>query len=507
MVNENQSPNEKSSLINDDYKFLFDNSKGFIRIPIWGHIPLTDFAKSVIAHPNFFRLRGIKQLSFVEYVFPGATHTRLEHCIGVFHLTKSIFQSLVLNEVNFDNPQKKEFLKPENIKTLLAGALLHDLGHYPHAHLVETLKFSKNESSVFTHHQEMAEKFLFEKVDGISIADILENEWKIDPKRVVTIINGNKKKEPIAKIVSGTLDPDKMDYIIRDAHHCSVPYASVDIGRLIESFVLDIDRNRLAITEKGIAPFESLIFSKYMMTRHIYWHHTVKSFGSMLKLFVQEALDKNIISSGKLMKIFYESNDEELLFRLLEQFKKHREDFGFVELLELLKKRKPYKSLVSVVFSKTENTSFKKGIVRIPTGVMDHLSERSAKKLKSSNNLINTLNKLHLDPVFRRKTELNLIKLLNKKHQNQLEIKEHELIIDAPGFDSIFEYDDLRELQVYDPKGNNYFSLNGSHLTMFQPEFISGFEPFSKELQVLVHPRLLTLLKDNKTDILRELIG
>ena len=494
-----------TNLRTERYHFLFDNTEGFIRIPIWGHIPLSKAAKKVISHPNFFRLRGIKQLSFVEYVFPGATHSRLEHCIGVFHLTKNIFQSLVLNEVNFSTESNRLMLEPNNIKTVLAAALLHDIGHYPHAHLIETLTFSGNSSFEFIHHQQLAEKFLYEKIDGISIADILTTDWGIDPKRVLTIINGDKSQEPLAKIVSGTLDPDKMDYLIRDAHHCSVPYASVDIGRLIESFVIDSDRQRLAITEKGIAPFESLIFSKYMMTRHIYWHHTVNTFGSMLKLFLQEVLDHKIIQANELMSVFYESNDEELLYRLIHQLDLNKREFKPTALLDLIKKRKPYKNAVTVSFSRTEATDFAKGIINLPQGILDQTSDRAGKKNLSQYPMIKKLSDLHHDATFRRQTEIRLVRLMNELTSNQLEIQPHEVLLDTPGFHSIFEYEDLRELQVYDVENKKFSPLNGSRLTMFQPEFISGFEPFAKELQILVHPRLDGKMNQFQTQLISEI--
>lgn len=478
-------------MLRDRYHFLFDNTEGFIRIPVWGHIPLSLAAKRVISHPTFFRLRGIKQLSFVEYVFPGATHTRLEHCIGVFHLTKNIFQSLVLNEINFQTETDRQMLDPENIKTLLAAALLHDVGHYPHAHLIETLTFSGKSSIDFTHHQVLAENYLFEKIDGISIADILESDWKINPNRVMTIINGNKQSEPLAKIVSGTLDPDKMDYLIRDAHHCSVPYASVDISRLIESYVLDSKHQRLSISEKGIAPFESLIFSKYMMTRHIYWHHTVRTFGAMLKLFIQEVLDQQIISASELSSIFYQSNDEELLFRLTDAIKNNKNKFDAVELLDLIKKRQPYKNMAHIQFSRTEPTSVKTRTVHLPNGILDHTSDRSGRRNKITDPLIKKMSDLHHDAYFRRLVETELAEKLNHLTNNKYQIKSFEVLLDTPGFHSIFEYDDLKELQIYSESTKQFFPLNGSQLTMFQPEFISRFEPYAKDLQILVHPRLL----------------
>lgn len=491
-------PNE----VTDEFPVLFNYSEGYIRIPVWGHIPMDRKVRSVVSHPSFFRLRGIKQLSFVEYVFPGATHSRLEHSIGVFHITRQVFQSLVQNPVNLNGDFKRETLSDENIRTLMAGALLHDLGHYPHAHLLEDLNLSKEDPTGFIHHQDMAEKFLYEVVDGTSLALILEDQWQVDPVRIMAIIRGDKEKEPLGKIVSGNLDPDKMDYLVRDAHHCAVPYASVDIGRLIESFVLDSDRNRLAITNKGIASFESLVFSKYMMTRHIYWHHTVKTFGSMMKRLVQDLMDDHLMSPEKLKQIFYESNDEQLLWRLSSETSTLAENNPSLVLLDFIIKRKPYKNLLSVGFTRDGKKGEQPGLVVVPKGVMDHQSKRYGREVNTRDPIILALNRLHHDPIFRKEKEIQLAGWLNSKTGGRYQILSHEVLIDAPGFHSIFEYADLMELHLFNPKSDSFQPLYKNHLTMFQPEFISAFEPFAKELQILVHPRLAELKKQEWESVL-----
>lgn len=471
--------------MSSEYPSLFHFSEGYLRLPVWGHIPLDSRLRSVISHPLFFRLRGIRQLSFVEYIFPGATHTRLEHSIGVFHLTRQVMQTLVQNPASESG---RDLLTDETIRMLLAGALLHDMGHYPHAHLLENLKLSSQDRDGFIHHQEMAEDLLFEKRDGVSLADVLETEWQVDPKRVLSVIRGDKKMEPLGKILSGNLDPDKMDYLVRDAHHCAVPYASVDTARLIESFVFDKERSRLAITNKGIASFESLVFSKYMMTRHIYWHHTVKTFGAMMKRLVQDLMDDHILDPVTLKNLFYQSGDEQLLFRLRAETEKT--GFPSLELLDGIIDRKPYKKLAVFGFTRETPNPDPDRLIQVPKGVMDHLASRFGKDLKTQDPVILAVNRLFHDPIFRKETEIDLAEKLNRKTNHRYRIRPHEVLIDSPGFHSVFEYADLMELQVYSVRDHTFRPLYHNHLTLFQPEFISGFEAFSKELQILVHPRL-----------------
>lgn len=482
----------------DPFDFLFDRSQGHIRIPIWGHIPLDRKVRKLIGHPHFFRLRGIKQLSFVEYVFPGATHSRFEHSLGVWYLTTVIFQNLVKNPVNQNSDAARACLIPENIRTLQAAALLHDLGHYPHAHLLESQSFSPSDPEGFLHHQVLARDIMKEKTDGESIEDILTNEWQVNPERVFAIITGDKSAEPLGKIVSGILDPDKMDYLIRDAHHCAVPYASVDIWRLIESFVLDSERNRLSVSPKGIASFESLMFSKYMMTRHIYWHHTVKTMGTMLKRLIQDLLDEGSLKPGDLKQIFYESNDEQVLSSI--QQLTSGSSAGFLTLLDQIIKRRPYKKLLTIGFSRGTHEADQ---IAVPDGVMDHRSERFGKVPATDDPVIRRLNNLHLDPVARKQMEAHLARVIMKR--TGLQVEPFEVLLDLPGFHTIFEYRDLDELRIWNPQTGVFDPFVGTPLTVFQPDWISRLETSARQIQILVHPRLAGLRNQNWSFLREEL--
>ena len=121
----------------EQFSFLFSQDGGYLRIPIWGHIPLSLAARRIIEHPDFVRLQRIRQLGWVYYVFPGASHTRFEHSIGAYHLSVLMLQRLVLNPANWDGDVPK--ITPEEARVFLAASLLHDIGHYPFAHLVDRL--------------------------------------------------------------------------------------------------------------------------------------------------------------------------------------------------------------------------------------------------------------------------------------------------------------------------------------------------------------------------------
>ena len=99
--------------------------------------------------------------------------------------------------------------------------------------------------------------------------------------------------EPLAGLVSGSLDVDKLDYLSRDAWMCGVPYGVIDVDRLLTSLTVAPGREgrpTLALYEKGLAALESLLFAKYQMYRNVYWHHAVRSATVMFKRLVRHAI-------------------------------------------------------------------------------------------------------------------------------------------------------------------------------------------------------------------------
>ncbi|MCX6376344.1 MAG: HD domain-containing protein [Armatimonadetes bacterium] len=173
----------------EQFSFLFTNDGGYLRIPIWGHIPLSSAARRIIEHPDFVRLSKIRQLGFVHYVFPGASHTRFEHSIGAYHLSVLMLQRLVLNPAT---PP----ISREDACLFLAASLLHDIGHYPLAHLVDRLPSGTLRTphsalrTVFESHEDRARSYILGDRSAGSIYAVLKDEWGIDePERVADIIS------------------------------------------------------------------------------------------------------------------------------------------------------------------------------------------------------------------------------------------------------------------------------------------------------------------------------
>lgn len=454
------------------FSFLFAQDGGYLRIPIWGHIPLSRGARWIIEHPDFVRLQRIRQLGFVYYVFPGASHTRFEHSIGAYHLSVLVLQRLVLNPASW-RADATPCISPEEARLFLAAALLHDIGHYPFAHLVDTIPAgpaSRITSHAFASHEDRATEYILGDTAPGSIYSILKEEWGIgDPAQVARIIAAPEDSGLPGRMLSGILDPDKMDYLMRDAWACGVPYGNIDTDRLIESLVLDVgpDRRRLGISEKGIAPLESLVFAKYMMFRHIYWHHAVRIAVAMFTRYVQDALDAGIVDPSS----FYSLPDDALIELLASESDK----VASGELAVRLRDRDLYKRGFTLY-------------PEHPAGEEEFaLSQDEMERVKD----------LYRDPERRREKEIAISRLLNDLEG--LELSGSEVLLDIPRLSSVFDLDDFRDLRVLvSPQTGGegrFVPFNSFGFTLLTADFAQEFERYSRRLQVICRPDIREALR------------
>ncbi|HDZ35598.1 MAG TPA: HD domain-containing protein, partial [Thermococcus sp.] len=202
-----------------------------IHDPIHGHIELDDFALRLVDTPEFQRLRRITQLGLAYLAYPSARHTRFEHSLGTFYLAKRIAR-----------------YNPEIEDGAVYAALLHDLGHYPFSHTLEGL---------YPRHEENTRRILKEG----EIRDVIEERYSL--KEFLGFL-----KHPI---VSGDIDADRMDYLVRDAYYTGVAYGLVDLDRLVRN--LRYDGERLVIGQKGVMAAQSLLLARSMMYPTVYQHH------------------------------------------------------------------------------------------------------------------------------------------------------------------------------------------------------------------------------------------
>jgi uncharacterized protein len=239
-----------------------------VRDPVWGHIGFSRPLLKVVEHEQFQKLGRIRQLGPAALVYPGATHTRLAHSLGVFHLSRRLIASLVRRSPHTG-------VSVEGVKAFLCAALLHDIGHYPYAHSLKDLGVEA--------HERLASRVILDE-----LAPTIRSELHVEPEAVAAIIDhrsGYRGGEDVRffwKLLSGVLDPDKLDYLNRDAYCCGVPYGIQDVDFALGE-VWPHPEAGIAISRKGVTAIENILFSKYLMYKTVYWHKTVRIATAMIK--------------------------------------------------------------------------------------------------------------------------------------------------------------------------------------------------------------------------------
>ncbi len=253
--------------------------KKFIRDSVYGDINLNDFEVKIMDMPQFQRLRRIKQLGLISLIYPGATHTRFEHSIGTMNLGSKLAEELEL--------------KKDEIELIRTSALLHDIGHGPFSHV--------SEGVLSVPHEELT-KFVVTKT---SMKDLLEEKFNVN--EIVDIVNG---KGYLGPIVSGELDVDRMDYLLRDSHNTGVAYGIIDYERIISNLKLE---NGLTLDIKGVQAAEGALVSRYFMYPSVYQHHTTRIVNSMFRRAMKKVIDEKIINENDIHK--YDDADMISIFR------------------------------------------------------------------------------------------------------------------------------------------------------------------------------------------------
>ena len=248
---------------------LFDLQAGgpLIRIPHQLDVPFTARVRSIVDTAEFQRLRQISQLGLASRIYPGATHSRFEHALGVFHNALKYLWQLGKDQ------RFAAAVSPHQAEVLMVAALLHDLGHWPFCHPIEDMGLAD-----LPPHEQFAAEFL---APDRELGQVLKQEWGIEPDEVLDVLVAKSDSATLRlmrSILSGPIDIDKMDYLERDSLHAGVPYGrNFDRGRLIQSLIVNENGDGLAISSKGKTAAELMVFARYVMFSEVYWHHAVRS--------------------------------------------------------------------------------------------------------------------------------------------------------------------------------------------------------------------------------------
>lgn len=263
-------------------------SDKIIRDPIHGFVKLSPWEQDVLDHRVFQRLRRVRQLALTEMVYPGACHSRFEHSLGVMQVATMMFDQLRPQLEASDDMQPK-FTKDDLDKARIIvrlAALLHDVGHCPFSHAGEGGVMPKNPEKGKRYKHEDYSTALIRHLLRDVIDDHPENKLKVSVDEICNFLqdDGSLPLQLLfwRPLITGQMDADRADYLLRDSHHAGVAYGQYDINRLVATLRVVRDRETknlmIGIEKGGIQAVEGLILARYMMFVQVYFHHTRRAF-------------------------------------------------------------------------------------------------------------------------------------------------------------------------------------------------------------------------------------
>ena len=255
-----------------------------VKDTVHDHIEIGGVAADLLDTPAVQRLRHVKQLGTVQLVYPSANHTRFEHSLGVYHLASRALDHLGIAGVQADRIE--------------AAAMLHDVGHGPFSHNLEALTHRRTGK----YHDDVEELL----TTG-AVGEVLR-EHDLDPETIAGLVAGEGR---YGQLVSGELDIDRMDYLVRDAYHTGVPYGTIDTERFVRELTFvepdaSADANEgptLVLDEGNVQTAESLLLARALMNPVVYTHQVARISKAMLRRAAGNLLDATATTAAELRRM------------------------------------------------------------------------------------------------------------------------------------------------------------------------------------------------------------
>ncbi len=297
-------------------KYIFDN--------VHGHIGITETEEKVIDSMVFQRLRGIRQTGCVDFVYPGAVHTRFSHCIGTMHLMGRFLSATKKSGKQLEHDD-------DNVQIMRLAALLHDIGHYPLSHTTEqVIVKSLHGPSHEMFGVDLIRRFLKEELDNYK------------PNEITDIIEKRVKNDRMM-LLSSAFDVDKCDYLLRDSYYTGVSYGEIEIDRLIQT--MSIEDGKM-VFGKDETELERFLLGRYHMYRAVYYHKTVVGFEEMVKRTFELLVKEGVLKDPK--ELMKESNvaeiygyNDAMFYQKVLGYAEHGKNKELRELCSNIVRRKP----------------------------------------------------------------------------------------------------------------------------------------------------------------------
>jgi HD superfamily phosphohydrolase len=282
-----------------------------VRDPIHGAISVTRSELTIIDNPYLQRLRNIRQLGFSHLPFPGATHTRYAHCLGVMHLAGQAFDR-AYRHWQFDSPDARERFRA----CVRLAALTHDLGHAPFSHCTEfampalsTLGIEWYRSAAPADQRATHEDYTIAIIERTSLCEAINVAFPCLARHVAALISrdvrvsdgffndgGLSHRRALSQIISSELDADRLDYLVRDAYYSGAKYGQVDVNWLVNSLSTHTADGQvwLALDSAALYALDDFLIARHHMFLMVYFHHKSVVYEEMLKRWVEAQGDWSI---------------------------------------------------------------------------------------------------------------------------------------------------------------------------------------------------------------------
>ena len=237
--------------------------KKIINDPVYGFITITnELIYEIISHPNFQRLRHIKQLGLTDFVYPAALHTRFQHALGAMYLMGRVLDTLRLKGIDISD---------DEYEASQLAILLHDMGHGPFSHTLE--------DSILPGIKHESLSYLF--------MERLNKEFGGALDLTIRIFRNSYRRKFFHQLVSSQLDIDRLDYLKRDCFFTGVQEGTIGVDRIVS--MLTVHEDSLVVEEKGIYSIESFLNARRLMYWQVYLHKTTVSTERMLVNLMRRA--------------------------------------------------------------------------------------------------------------------------------------------------------------------------------------------------------------------------
>ncbi|MCO4747742.1 MAG: HD domain-containing protein [Proteobacteria bacterium] len=333
-----------------------------VRDPIHGAIRLSPGETRVVDHPFIQRLRNIRQTGFSYLPFPGATHSRYSHCIGVMELAGRAFDS-AFAEWGFSSPDRRAELR----SAVRMAALCHDLGHAPFSHCTEFAMPKLTDLGMQFYGASIPDRFATHEdytiaiLEKSSLAEWVAEEFAFTTRHIAALIHhdvtvdddffidrGLDHRRALSQIVSSELDCDRMDYLVRDSYYSGARYGAIDTDWLISNLIAHPIGAEVGVglDESAIYAFDDFLVARHHMFLMVYFHHNSVIYEEMLRRWVTSSdndwalpskLDAYLQVDDVALSVVLRQAEGEFARRIVEQrpYKRVVERHGLPEEVDL----------------------------------------------------------------------------------------------------------------------------------------------------------------------------